>query len=83
LADNRRHDEARAALGRAIELGEAETPRPAWLWDAHRVLAQVIGPELAAASHWQEFLKLAPIDSPYRVEAKRILAQLGQSPTSP
>jgi tetratricopeptide (TPR) repeat protein len=81
LADNRRRDEARAELARAIEIGNADASPPVWLWEAHRVLAQVLGPQPAAATHWEEFLRLAPGDSPYRDEARRVLAELGRSPS--
>lgn len=81
LADNRRAADARTELERAIQLGKAEATPPVWLWEAHRVLAQVLGLQPAAAPHWEEFLKLAPPESPYREEAERALTKLGRSPS--
>ncbi len=78
LAANRMNDLARAELSKALELHE-QTPRgERWLlWEAHLLLARAIGGKPEAVTHWQEFLRLGPVDSPYRAEAKAALEQLG------
>jgi tetratricopeptide (TPR) repeat protein len=77
---------AQAHLRRAIDLLEearkaapaAKPKPPAWLWQAHYLLARELGQVPAAVQHWQAFLKLSPTDDPYRAEAQRALAALGQ-----
>ncbi|MBN1608984.1 MAG: tetratricopeptide repeat protein, partial [Polyangiaceae bacterium] len=78
LQQNQRSAEARAELEKALALAdEAEQP-PTWMWEAHRLLAQAIGTQPAAAKHWQAFLRLSPAGNVYREEAKRELVKLGQ-----
>lgn len=79
-------DMAQAHLRRAIDLVEearkaaptAKPKPPAWLWQAHYLLARELGQVPAAVQHWQAFLRLSPADDPYRPEAQRALAALGQ-----
>jgi tetratricopeptide (TPR) repeat protein len=70
--------EARRELERSLELGAHQDPLPRWTWEAHRLLARSLGMQSAAIPHWQEFLRLAPLDNAYRDEAIQILAKLGQ-----
>ncbi|MEZ4227390.1 MAG: tetratricopeptide repeat protein [Polyangiaceae bacterium] len=78
LVDNRRMNEAREQLTKAIELGSKMDPRPGWLWEAHHRMARALGRSAAAIPHWQKFLELGPRDSPYREEAIKELKELGK-----
>jgi predicted Zn finger-like uncharacterized protein len=81
---------AAAHLRRAIDLvnetiqekaatSTAPKPKgPPWLWQAHYLLARELGAVAASIPHWQAYLRLAPADDPYRREAERALAGLGQ-----
>jgi tetratricopeptide (TPR) repeat protein len=72
------------ALGRATLLGEADTPRPAWLADAHRVLADgmALSHERAGAvQHYQRYLEIAPSEALDRDEVRAALMDLGAVPT--
>jgi Tfp pilus assembly protein PilF len=73
-----RDAEARSALEKSLELGAKLDPSPRWIWEAHRLLARSIGLQPAAVLHWQEYLRLAPLDNPYREEAIQALAKLGR-----
>lgn len=78
LAANRMNELARAELSKALELQQQAPRGERWLlWEAHLLLARAIGPKQEAVSHWQDFLRLGPVDSPYRAEAKAALEQLG------
>jgi len=77
------HDRGGAAeqLKSAVQLAAKET-RPAWLWEAYLMLADVsktAGRRAEAIEYYQEFLKLAPPDSPFRADAAKQLAALGAS----
>jgi tetratricopeptide (TPR) repeat protein len=77
LVDNHMSDAARTELNLALQLAE-KTPRgERWIWEAHHRLARAIGARPDAVPHWEAFLKLGPLDSPYRAEAKTALEQLG------
>ncbi len=78
LAANHKNEAARVELSRALELAEKFPRGERWLWEAHHLLARVLGPKPEAAPHWEAFLRLGPLDSPYRVEAKSILERLGR-----
>lgn len=78
LLDNRRAPEARQELEQAIVGAEKLAAKPQWLWEAHRLLALVIGRDPAAIPHWQKFVVNADSNSPYRAEALRALKALGQ-----
>lgn len=78
LAANRRNTAAQAQLSAALELVEKESDKPQWLWEAHRLMAQVLGKQPKAIEHWEAFMRLGPIDSPYRAEAKQVLRELGK-----
>ena len=77
---------AAAHLRRAIDLiNEAKAANvtskpkpPPWLWQAHYLLARETGAVAAAIPHWQAYLRLGPMDDPYRAEAQKALAALGQ-----
>jgi tetratricopeptide (TPR) repeat protein len=73
-----RDAEARGELEKALQLGSRQDPPPRWTWEAHRLLARSLGFQPSAVPHWQEFLRLAPLDNAYRDEAKQTLARLGQ-----
>ena len=73
-----RDGEARGELEKALNLGTKQDPPPRWTWEAHRLLARSIGMQAAAIPHWQEYLRLSPLDNAYRDEAKQALARLGQ-----
>lgn len=73
----------RAAAGeelkRAVQLAAKET-RPAWLWEAYLMLAEVsrgAGRRAEAIEYYREYLKLAPPDSPFREDAIKQLSALG------
>jgi tetratricopeptide (TPR) repeat protein len=78
LAANRRNEQAQEELSRALELVDKSGAKERWRWEAHHLLARAIGLRPAAVPHWQAFLKLGPVDSPYRAEAKAALDRLGQ-----
>ena len=66
-------------LSKAIQLAEKEA-RPPWLWEAYLMLAEsdrASGRRQEAIDHYREFLKLAPPDSPFRVDAIKALQGLG------
>jgi tetratricopeptide (TPR) repeat protein len=77
---------AAAHLRRAIDLVEearkaqpSSKPKPpAWLWQAHYLLARELGQVPAAVQHWQAYMRLSPQGDPYRPEALRALTALGQ-----
>jgi len=77
LAANHQVEASREQLNRALELSASEDPPPRWAWEAHNLLAHAIGLKPEAIKHWEEFLRLGPRDSPYRVEAKASLEKLG------
>jgi tetratricopeptide (TPR) repeat protein len=78
LVANRRDEAGRSHLSKAIELGQTAEPRPAWLWEAHHMLARALGKRPEAITHWEQFLRLGPHDSPYRAEAIAALKRLGR-----
>jgi tetratricopeptide (TPR) repeat protein len=73
-----RDGEARNELEIALKLASQQDQAPRWVWEAHRLLARAIGMQPAAIAHWQEFLRMAPLDNAYREEAKQTLIRLGQ-----
>jgi predicted Zn finger-like uncharacterized protein len=77
LSANHQLDAAREQLGKALELSANDDPAPRWSWEAHNLIAHAIGLKPDAVKHWEEFLRLGPRDSPYRVEAKASLEKLG------
>jgi len=77
LAANHQTEASREQLTKALELTANEDPAPRWSWEAHNLLAHAIGLKPEAVKHWEEFLRLGPRDSPYRVEAKASLEKLG------
>ncbi len=78
LSTNGQLAAATPQLQDAIDLAKGEAPPPRWLWEAHRLLATALGARKEAAKHWRIFLRDGPADSPYRTEAKRGLARLGE-----
>lgn len=76
LNANRQHAAAREHLGKALEMGEQMKPKPRWIWEAHRLMANSIGDGLAAKKHCEAFLGNVR-DSPYRDECKALLKKIG------
>jgi tetratricopeptide (TPR) repeat protein len=78
LVTNQLAEQGRSHLEKAIAWAQkAETP-PRWLWEAHHFMARALAGRPEAATHWEQFLRLGPRDSPYRSEAKQALAKLGK-----
>ncbi len=79
LSSQGRRSAAATELTKAISLAEdqAESLDAPWLWQAHYLVARAISPSERAISHWQSFMRMSPIDNPYRKEAKRALDKLG------
>jgi tetratricopeptide (TPR) repeat protein len=78
LVTNYLNEAGRVELEKAITGAEKAEQPPRWLWEAHHYLARALGNRPEAASHWEQFLRLGPRDSPYRPEAKNALAKLGR-----
>ena len=78
LAARNQFDAAQQQLGKAIELAGTTKPSPAWLWEAHMLLARSLGSSPQAVDHWVEFLRACPQDNPYKGEAKAALKRLGK-----
>jgi tetratricopeptide (TPR) repeat protein len=78
LVTNQMNEPGREHLKRAIAWAEKEEAPPRWLWEAHHFMARSLHGLPEAASHWEQFLRLGPRDSPYRAEAKQALAKLGK-----
>ncbi|HWA73591.1 MAG TPA: tetratricopeptide repeat protein [Polyangiaceae bacterium] len=78
LVDNHMNDAARAELTLALSLAEKKPRGERWIWEAHHRMARAIGQRPDAIPHWEAFLRLGPLDSPYRAEAKTALEQLGR-----
>jgi tetratricopeptide (TPR) repeat protein len=71
------------SLSRATLLGEAETPRPAWLADAHRILAdgmRLSNERAGAIEHYRRYLAIAPDSAIDRDEVRSILMDMGVVP---
>jgi tetratricopeptide (TPR) repeat protein len=77
LAGNHMNDAARGELAKALELVDKAPHGERWIWEAHLLLARTLGSRADAQPHWEAFLRLGPIDSPYRAEAKTALEQSG------
>jgi len=78
LVTNQMNDAGRAELEKAVAWAEKQEQPPRWLWEAHHFLARSLAGRAEAATHWEQFLRLGPRDSPYRAEAKAALAKLGR-----
>gem|GEM_PF-429904 len=78
LAARSQFDAAQQQLAKAIELAGATKPSPAWLWEAHMLLARSLGSSPQAVDHWVEYLRACPQDNPYKGEAKAALKRLGK-----
>lgn len=78
LSANHQNEGAIEQLTKALALIDTVEPPPRWRWEAHHTLARALGPSPEAAKHWEQFLKLGPRDSPYRVEAKAFLERAGK-----
>ncbi len=71
------------ALGRATLIGEAATPRPAWLADAHRILGdgmRLSGERAGAIQHYERYLAIAPEGAIDRDDVRSALMDLGVVP---
>ena len=67
-------------LREAVTLSEGRDIKPGWLAQAYFELAEgerMSGKRADAIQHYRKFIALAKVDSPYRVEAIRLLAMLG------
>ncbi|MBI5538387.1 MAG: zinc-ribbon domain-containing protein [Deltaproteobacteria bacterium] len=74
--------EAGEEVSRAVQLSAKEA-RPPWLWEAYMIMgdaAKAAGKRQQAIEHYQEFMKAAPPESPYRNDVKKALAGLGVQP---
>jgi tetratricopeptide (TPR) repeat protein len=78
LVTNQQNEAGRAELEKAVAWAEKQEQPPRWLWEAHHFLARSLAGRAEAATHWEQFLRLGPRDSPYRAEAKAALAKLGR-----
>jgi predicted Zn finger-like uncharacterized protein len=78
LVTNQMNDAGRVELEKAVAWAEKAPQPPRWLWEAHHFLARALAGRAEAARHWEQFLRLGPRDSPYRVEAKAALGKLGR-----
>jgi predicted Zn finger-like uncharacterized protein len=78
LSANHQSEGAIEQLTRALALIDAVEPPPRWRWEAHHTLARALGPNAEAVKHWEQFLRLGPRDSPYRIEAKAFLDKAGR-----
>ncbi len=69
------------AFERAIEIGDALTPPPGWLADAHRWLGEGLrlgGDRENAVVHFNRYLQLAPANAIDRADVTRILSELSR-----
>ena len=78
LVTNQQNEAGRGELEKAVAWAEKQEQPPRWLWEAHHFLARSLAGRAEAATHWEQFLRLGPRDSPYRAEAKAALAKLGR-----
>jgi tetratricopeptide (TPR) repeat protein len=78
LVVNQMDDAGRTELLKAIDWAVKQESAPRWLWEAHHLVARSFGARPEAATHWEQFLRLGPRDSPYRTEARQALARLGK-----
>jgi tetratricopeptide (TPR) repeat protein len=75
--------EAGRALARATLLGDAMSPLPGWLADAHRLQADALrlaGQRPEAIQHYRRYLELAPASAIDIRDVRRILLDLGGLP---
>lgn len=78
--DAGRESDAQNALQRATALGEAATPRPGWLADAHRIQGdalRLMGQRAGAIEHYRRYLEIAPPGGIDRSEVEDNLRDLG------
>ncbi len=83
LLDASRTAESVHALSRATLLGEAATPRPAWLADAHRILGdgmRLSNERAGAIQHYQRYLAIAPTSAIDRTDVRHALMDMGVVP---
>ena len=83
LLDASRTSESVHALSRATLLGDATTPRPAWLADAHRVQGdglRLSGERASAIQHYQQYLSIAPSSAIDRADVRNALMDMGVVP---
>ncbi|AKF05744.1 tetratricopeptide repeat protein [Sandaracinus amylolyticus] len=75
--------EAARALARATLLGEAATPQPGWLADAHRLQGDALrlgGERAGAIEHYRRYLEIAPASAIDRSEVRDAMMDLGAVP---
>ncbi|MFK7990765.1 MAG: tetratricopeptide repeat protein [Sandaracinaceae bacterium] len=83
LLDAGRPRDAASPLARATLFGDAESPVPGWLADAHRLQAQTArssGQNADAVTHYRRYLELAAPGALDRAEVRRILMDMGEVP---
>ncbi len=78
LLANRQVAAAESQLKEALEQVARAGGEPAWVPEAHLLLAQALGEQPAAVEHWEAYLKQGPRNSPYRADAKAALRKLGK-----
>ncbi len=81
--DSANRTEATRTLARSTLLGDAMTPQPGWLADAHRLQADALrlgGERGSAIEHYQRYLTLAPANALDRADVRRTLMDLGAIP---
>lgn len=81
--DSGHRAEATRALARSTLLGDAMTPPPGWLADAHRLQADALrlgGERGSAIEHYQRYLSIAPPNALDRGDVRQTLMDLGAIP---
>jgi len=70
-----------AEIDKAVELALTKEPKPGWLAHAHFALGEGYRAtdKGKAVGHYKEYLRLAPVEDDFRVEAERAVAQLKSS----
>ncbi len=81
--DGSRTSDSVRSLSRATVLGEADSHRPVWLPDAHRVLGDAMkltGERSGAIEHYRRYLEIAPASAIDRDAVRDSLLDLGVAP---
>ncbi|MGE0788923.1 MAG: tetratricopeptide repeat protein [Sandaracinaceae bacterium] len=81
--DRGQRGDAAVALQRATLLGDAMTPLPGWLADAHRLRGDALrlgGQGHEAVPHYRRYLELAPPSAIDRRQVREALMDLGEVP---
>jgi tetratricopeptide (TPR) repeat protein len=81
--DAGRRRDAIPSLDRAVLIGDAQDPPPAWLADAHRLLGNSRlqgGDRAAGVRHLQRYLEIAPANAIDRNDVRDMLMRMGVAP---